>query len=663
MKKISTKSIQSQLILYFTIAILTPTIITSIIGTKLIYNQVMTRAENKSISDLNSAREIYRNKISQIEYVTRLTAARSLIVASLIERNSDTLQQDLNRTMTAEKLDIFTIVDKNGIVISRGRNPFNKGDTLLSDKFIDKVLHTGETVTGTDIMPTKELGLESYELVERSHTILLPTPKAKETGEKEETSGMMLKAAVPVLDKNHNVVGVLMGGILLNRNFEIVNKITEVVHEREIYNGQEIGTVTIFQNNFRIATNVKNEDGSYAISTLVSEDVYNKVLLDGERWVGDAFVVNNWYMSAYEPIRDINNRIIGILYVGILRDPFNDLLRNAVLTFIGIAVGVILIIIFVAILLTRKISTPLKKLENFAKKVEEGDYKPDFSIEAPREIENLAYSFNHMAKELEKEKEELENWANTLETKVEQRSEELKKIHEQMFRSEKLASLGKLAAGVAHEINNPLTGVLTNASLLLEDLEDGDPRREDVQVIVSETIRCREIVKRLLDFARQTKPQKKLTNINTLINNIILLVRNQTSFRNIVIEKRLDDNLPEIMADLDQIQQVFINLIINASEAMTKGGCLDIESKLDKSGEYLEVIFKDNGPGIPDHIKARIFDPFFTTKEQGTGLGLSISYGIIERHGGKINLETKSGEGTTFTIFLPVNFDEEGEEI
>jgi len=662
MKRISRKSIQTQLILYFTIAILTPTIITSIIGTKFIYNQVINRAENKSISDLNSAREIYRNKISQIEYVTRLTAARSLIAASLIERNSDTLQQDLNRTMTMEKLDIFTIVDKNGIVIARGRNPFVKGDTLLSDKFIYKVINSEETVVGTDIVPANELLKESYELVERSHTIILRTPKAKETGQKEYTSGMMLKAAVPVFDRHKNLVGVLMGGILLNRNFEIVNKITDVVHEREVYEGHEIGTVTIFQDDFRIATNVKNEDGSYALSTLVSEEVYNTVLLKGKKWIGDAFVVNNWYISAYEPIRDINNRIIGILYVGILKEPFSNLLRNTVLTFLGICIGVIVIIIMVAILLTRKISTPLKKLEDFARNVEEGKYEPDFSIKAPREIENLANSFNHMAKELEIEKKELENWTNTLEVKVAQRSEELAKIHEQLFRSEKLASLGKLAAGVAHEINNPLTGVLTNASLLLEDLEDGDPRKEDVQVIVSETVRCREIVKRLLDFARQTKPQKKVTNINTLINNIILLVRNQTSFRSIEIQKNLEENLPEVMADIDQIQQVFINLIINASEAMTEGGKLEIETKRDSGGDYIIVTFKDNGPGMPDNVIAKIFDPFFTTKEQGTGLGLSISHGIIERHGGKILLDSKPGKGTIFTISLPVNFEDEGDD-
>jgi two-component system NtrC family sensor kinase len=162
---------------------------------------------------------------------------------------------------------------------------------------------------------------------------------------------------VPVLDRNRNVVGVLMGGILLNRNFEIVKKITEVIHENEIYKGQEIGTVTIFQDDFRIATNVKNEDGSYAISTLVSEEIYDAVILNGEHWVGDAFVVNNWYISAYEPIRDIDNRIVGIMFVGILSRLGSSQIHFNIF---GIAIGN-LIIIIVAILLTRKISTPIKK--------------------------------------------------------------------------------------------------------------------------------------------------------------------------------------------------------------------------------------------------------------------------------------------------------------
>lgn len=662
MKKLSTKSIQSQIILYFTIAILTPTIIISVIGTKLIYNLIINRAETKSLSDLNSAREIYRNKLAQIESIARLTAARSFIISSVIGNDADTLQKELQKTLQSENLDIFTMVDRNGNVICRGRNPFNRGDNLLNDKFVDKAINLKQIVTGTDIVPSTELAKESFEMVDKATMNIIPTPKSKPRNEKLETSGMVLKTTVPLFDRNKNVIGALIGGVLLNRNYEIVKKITEVVHEGEIYKGQETGTATIFQNDLRISTNVKNEDGTYAISTLVSEEVYDQVLLEGTRWVGEAFVVNTWYISAYEPIRDIDNKIIGILYVGILKQPFDDLLRNTILTFIGVAIGVIIIIILVAILMAKKISAPLKKLEEAAKKIESGDYKANFSLKAPSEIENLSVSLNQMAKELEKEKRELENWTDTLETKVEERTDQLKRINEQLFRSEKLASLGKLAAGVAHEINNPLTGVLTNSSLLLEDLEEGDPRRDDVQVIVNETIRCREIVKRLLDFARQTKPQKKLTNINSLIDNIILLVRNQASFRNITIKKNLDENIPLIMADLDQIQQVFINLILNASEAMAKGGTLFITSRFSKSGDFIEVEFKDTGCGISAKDRAKIFDPFYTTKEHGTGLGLSISYGITERHGGNITVESVEGAGTTFIIHLPVNAEEEGED-
>ena len=654
MKKLSTKSIQSQLILYFTIAILVSSIITGMVGVKIIQHQIYTRAETKTISDLNSAREIYRNKISHIENIARLTAAGSLIVKAVIENNSTFLQKDLQRTLLREKLDILTIVDKNGKVISRGHNGSVLGDDLKEDKLISRTITTKRLTNGTDIVSREYLMRESPELAAQALMDVIPTPKAKPHKDKQESSGIMLKTAVPILDDQGNFLGVLLGGILINRNFEIVDKIKEVVHEGEVYKGREIGTATIFQGDLRISTNVKNEDGTRAISTLVSEEVYDSVLSGGRRYVGEAFVVNALYISAYEPIRDIDNNIIGILYVGVLEQPFEDILKNTLAIFLGIALLGIVLIITVAVNQAKRISTPLKKIENAANNIAEGNYNQTITVHAAREIEHLAASLNQMAKELERKKLEIEEWGNTLEKKVLERTEEIKKIHSQLFRSEKLASLGKLAAGVAHEINNPLTGILTNSSLLLDDLEKADPRREDVEVIVKETIRCREIVKRLLDFARQTKPQKQLININSIIENIILLVRNQTSFRNIVIQKELSENIPDVMADRDQIQQVFVNIIINSSEAMARGGSLTIESKLAEQSDSILIRFTDTGPGIPDDIKEKIFDPFFTTKEQGTGLGLSISYGIIEQHGGDISIESKRGEGTKFTIRLPI---------
>ena len=653
MTRLSPKTIQSQLILYFTIAILVPAVITSTVGMKLIYNQIITRAETKTLSDLNSAREIYRNKIRQIESVTRLTAARSMIVTAVAKRDGKFLQTDLRRTLRREGLDILTATDNQGVVICRGRNSGSTDDQLLEDTFIKKVLQAHRTVSGTDIVPRVQLLRESPDLAAQAAMEVTPTPKAKPLSEGVRTAGMMLKAAVPVFDDDNNFRGVLVGGILLNRNFEIVDKIKEVVHEREVYKGREIGTATIFQNDVRISTNVKNEDGSRAITTLLSEEVHNAVLSEGRRFVGEAFVVNAWYLAAYEPILDINDNIIGILYVGILKQPFDDILRNTLVTFLGIALGSILLIVLVSVHLAGNIAQPLKRLEETARGIAAGEYRQDFSTRAPVEVQHLAASLAVMARELETEKRELEEWGMTLEKKVTQRTEEVSRIHAQLYRSEKLASLGKLAAGVAHEINNPLTGILTNSSLLLEDLDTSDPRREDVEVMVSETIRCREIVKRLLDFAKQTKPLKKPTDLNALVENIILLVRNQTSFRNINIEKHLDPALPCVEADTDQIQQVFVNIILNAAEAMTKCGTLTIASSAKHGGNIVEVSFADTGPGIPEADKERIFDPFFTTKEHGTGLGLSISYGIIEQHGGTISVESERGHGTIFTIRLP----------
>jgi two-component system NtrC family sensor kinase len=658
MKIPSIRSIQAQLIFYFTIAILVPAGITTLVGTKLIYDGVITRAETKTLSDINSAREIYRNSIAQIDGITRLTAARSLIVDALARNDVATLEKALRRTLETEKLDVFTIVDGRGVVAGRGGKAGRHGDMLSDDPFVARVIRTKTAISGTDVVPRERLIGESSALAAQAAMTVIPTPKAKPRADSVETSGMMLKAAAPVVDASGAFLGVLVGGVLINRNYELVDKINEIVHEHEVYKGRPTGTATIFQGDLRISTNVRNEDGSRAISTLVSDEVADAVLTRGERWVGDAFVVNAWYITAYTPIRDIQDRIIGMLYVGILKQPFIDVLRNTLLLFLGIALGGILLVVAVSVQQARRISRPLKTLEGVARLIADGDYTREVTVKAPEEVEHLAGSINQMAKKLEEERRDLEEWAATLERKVQERTDQIKNIDAQLFRSEKLASLGKLAAGVAHEINNPLTGILTNSSLLLEDLEEADPRREDVDVIVKETIRCREIVKRLLDFAKQTKPQKRLTNVNELIDNIILLVRNQTSFRNIDIQRHLAPELPEIFADPDQIQQVFINIILNAADAMGKGGKLVIRSQL--TGNSIMVSFADTGPGISEANRERIFDPFFTTKEHGTGLGLSISYGIIEQHGGTIRVESNVGKGSTFSVELPVTGADQG---
>jgi two-component system NtrC family sensor kinase len=218
-----------------------------------------------------------------------------------------------------------------------------------------------------------------------------------------------------------------------------------------------------------------------------------------------------------------------------------------------------------------------------------------------------------------------------------------------------MAALGELAAGVAHEINNPLTGVLTFSSLMLKKVDESHPWKRDLENIVQQTTRCRNIVRGLLDFARQRKPDKKEWDVHTLIDRTVTLVENQARFQNIKIVKEFKTSIPMLFLDGDQIQQVFMNIIINAADAMAgNGGTLTIKTNL-KDG-MAEVSFADSGCGIAKEHLSKLFDPFFTTKEtgKGTGLGLAISYGIIQSHGGDIEVESRLGKGSTFRIKLPI---------
>jgi PAS domain S-box-containing protein len=231
----------------------------------------------------------------------------------------------------------------------------------------------------------------------------------------------------------------------------------------------------------------------------------------------------------------------------------------------------------------------------------------------------------------------------------------LQETHLQLVSSEKMASLGKLAAGIAHEINNPLGGILIYSSLMIEDLPQDDPKRGDLSRIVQETGRCKEIVKSLLEFARQTEPKMEPTDINRAITEGLFFLENQALFHNVRIIKKLDPVLPFVKGNAGQLKQVFMNIIVNAAEAIHGSGTLTINTSPTPDRKSVLVEFTDTGEGIPEENLSRIFDPFFTTKDvgKGTGLGLATSYGIVEEHGGKISVKSKVGEGTTFTIELP----------
>jgi two-component system NtrC family sensor kinase len=271
------------------------------------------------------------------------------------------------------------------------------------------------------------------------------------------------------------------------------------------------------------------------------------------------------------------------------------------------------------------------------------------------EMGELAEAFNQMTASLKSARMEREEWGKNLEAKVAARTREIKQIQIQLIRSEKLVSLGRLVAGITHEINNPLTGILMFANLTCQSPHLDPALKSDIEVIINEAQRCAKIVRGLLDFSRESIPQKKPTSLNKVMDVTIALIGHQSSFHNIDILRDYQPDLPLIPVDENQMEQVFINILLNASQSMPNGGRIHIKTYTEDA-EYACLQVADTGAGIREEDMGKIFDPFFTTKsDKGTGLGLSVSFGIIERHGGKIEVQSKVNEGTTFTIKLPLS--------
>ena len=230
-------------------------------------------------------------------------------------------------------------------------------------------------------------------------------------------------------------------------------------------------------------------------------------------------------------------------------------------------------------------------------------------------------------------------------------------IQKSMMQQEKLASIGRLSAGVAHEINNPLTTILTTSMLLQEETQPEDPMYTELETIAKETLRCRKIVTSLLDFARQTKPDKKENDLNGIVKESLLLTKKQAAFKDVSVEHNLASSLPRIFVDKGQIQQALINLVLNAIAATAAGGYVRVLTRYIPENREVHVAVSDNGEGISEDDLVKIFDPFFTTKDDGSGLGLAITHGIVEQHNGSIGAQSKLGRGTTFTIKLPLARD------
>jgi len=387
----------------------------------------------------------------------------------------------------------------------------------------------------------------------------------------------------------------------------------------------------------------------------------------GHRLLGSMEVIRNepTCSSASCHVHNKSQSVLGVLDIVYSLDKIDRTMRKNTLTIAAFSLGFIVIAsLLVSGFISRLVYRPLRDLENGAKRLSSGNLEQLIPVRSPDEFGQLADSFNAMTQALRNSQKELQEWGHTLEQKVKKRTQELRIAEAETARSEKLASVGLLAAGIAHELNNPLTGVLTFSHLLRKKMPEGSQEAEDLDLVIRETKRCAAIIRRLLDFAREKTPEKRFADINFIIENTERIVERPAAFQDVEITMDLDPGLPPVWVDADLIEQVILNMLVNAQHAIESTGKITIRTRrVLKSSEpnldpapMAEIAIADSGCGISPENLQRIFDPFFTTKEvgKGTGLGLSVSHGIVKAHGGLIEVDSRVGEGSTFRVYLPL---------
>lgn len=627
-----------------------------IIGSTLITTRIFAQAQNKVRTDLNAAHELLLSEQARTGDIIRLTGLSPELADSVKSSSVQTIAAQLQGIFRNERLAFLTVVDRFGMVVYRAANPSLKGDSLARDSSVVQALR-GVVISGVTVISPEAAGRENPRLPGLMRVQVKPTMFARPYAKQSEDRGMLLTAASPLKALSGETVGAVYGGVLLNGDNTLVDRITRVVFDRR---DRGNGSATIFLDDVRIATSVSDERGSRAIGTRMSEEVYNEII-KGDGWNGRAFVLNAWHLSAYEPVRDLKGSVVGALYAGAPEKPLLEMRGRIHAVFTGGILFVTLLGISISAWLSSRLSRPIKALEEGARRIASGGPSPDITVDTHDEIAALADEFNAMKNRLQGREDEILTLNKTLEQKVVERTAQLEEqgarlleAQAELARAERLAGLGMLSAGVAHEINNPLAIIRGNAELLQMSQLPAYSDSDEVEVIMRQVSRIERIVRNLLAFSRASEKRISLLSLEGVLNDILHTVHHQIPLENFEFVKHYPESPVMLEGDEDQLRQVFTNLVVNALQAMGSNGILAISVSVDSVAGTCSVTVSDTGPGIGDDQREKLFTPFYTTRRGGTGLGLAVSYGIVRDHGGNIHVESESGTGSSFIVTLPL---------
>ena len=562
---------------------------------------------------------------------------RDLLQDAGNEKLAQTVRTDLEAIRQEHKMDILNLVAPDGTVLLRTRFPYNRGDNIAGDPLIHQVISTHQSVAGNTVYELDRLDVEGPGLVERALAI------------DQEPRGMLAGAAVPVIEDGQ-LVGIIQMGNLLNGSTEIVDRIRDAVFANEYYGGKPLGTTTIFMDDLRISTNVLDNAGRRALGTRVSREVAEHVLEKALSWTGRAFVVDSWYLSQYDPIRDPDGQIIGMLYIGELEQKYLDLRTRAVALYLAVILAGMLLAFVVVFFVTRGILGPIRTLSAATERLSGGDLSYRVTVQSKDEIGDLSACFNEMAAQLEGQRREIEGNQNELEA-----------LNRNLLATNR--NYMEMLGFVSHELKNPLT----SAIMSLHTVKDGylgevNPDQEKSLESTAQSLNYfQDMIKNYLDLSRLEKGELEVnkTQVRPWTGIIVPVIEGlwqELEKRQMLVENRIPEDL-EVFADDHLLRIVYDNLLSNAVKYGLEGGTILLDAQ--EGTDRVTLGVRNDSIGIPSEKMSLLFRKFSSLEtpdyrgQRGTGLGLYICKEIVEAQGGEIWADSQMGEWVKFDFTLP----------
>lgn len=640
------QTFQGRIFLYSTLTIVVIGFLMTLLGAYLISKTVFHEAQIRVNMDLRAARAAYTHREQAIRLALDLVSEKTEVLQfSAQPQNLAALEAIFKQKRAELGLDFLSLCNPAGQVVARSRAPYRRGDFVTTNFLIQTAL-TGASVSGKVILNADQMQLEGDGLSEQAFIQFLATPKEHPNLKTSETSGMFLMAAVPVRNQNNDIVGALYGGILLNRNYGMVDEIRDLAFSEKTYKKKEFGTVTIFQWDVRIATNVLKTDGERAIGTRVSEEVYNQVLINKKPWHERAFVVHDWYISAYEPILDPEQKVIGILYVGLLEQKYIDLRNQFIFSFIPLLVLSLIVTLLFSYLLANKLSRHLKHLVVATQRLEAGDM--DYRIEDKAkfiEFDQLRKHFNHMAQAV-KDRDAALSASN----------EDLRRVNRNYM---------EILGFVSHEMKNALANMLGSAYNLRDEVvgELNQAQKAMTSILIRNLERLRDMIKNYLDLSRiekgELEARKQLINFQPhVLAPVLEELAGPMELKGVKLALHIPPAF-QVKADPDLLKIIIENLLSNAVKYGRDQGKIEITAE--KTNNKYQLSVWNEGEGIPKEELDSLFSKFKRLKtetskrEKGSGLGLFITKEMVTKQGGEIWAESELGQWVRFTFTLPAS--------